>query len=205
MSDDKIDWSDSASIERAKDFLRQKLRGRYGGVDEQLLDESIEDALRHYQNHPESFDLSRGASLYSYLEWKARSYMAVRLRKVSRRRKHEKAIGISDRIFEKILSEMTGRRCINIGKENTAEEEAEQQREEAERRKAVLDAIVADLNPHDQAGVELSRTGAPHEEWVRHLGIERLPENEQRRKIYAEKDRLKKKLKRRARKIQEGG
>lgn len=90
--------------------------------------------------------------------------------------------------------------CINIGKDR-AEQETEEQREEAERRKEALDAIVADLNPHDRAGVDLLRTSASREEWLRHLGIERLPEKEQQRKVNVEKDRLKKKLKRRAEKM----
>ncbi len=204
MSDGKIDWSDGASIDRAKDHLRQRLRGRYSGADEHFLEASIEDALMHYQKHPESFDASRGASLYYYLELRARSFMHMRLRKVNRRRKHEKAIGVSDKIFEKILSEMRGKRCINIGKESTVEEEAEQQREEAKRWKEALDGIVADLNPHDRAGVDLLRAGASRDEWVGHLRIDRLPDKEQRRKIYAEKDRLMKKLKRRAQRMQGG-
>lgn len=200
MPQDQIDWNDPASVTRAQDYLRQKLRGRYSHIDEHFREASIEDALMHYEYHPESFDESRSVPLYYYLELRARSYLDMRLRKVRRRRKHEKAIGVSDGFFEKILSEMRGRRCINIGKEST-EEEAEQQREEAERRKEALDAIMALLNPHDRASVELLRTGASREDWVRHLGIERLPENEQRRKVYAEKDRLMKKLKRRVKKM----
>lgn len=66
----------------------------------------------------------------------------------------------------------------------------------------MLDAILASLNPHDRAGVELLRTGASREEWIRYLGIESLPQKEQQRRIYAEKDRLMKRLKRRARKKQ---
>ncbi|HLI62938.1 MAG TPA: hypothetical protein VKV05_06035 [Terriglobales bacterium] len=60
------------------------------------------------------------------------------------------------------------------------------------------------LKPHDRAGVELLCAGAGCERWIQHLGIEYLLSEEQRRKINAEKDRLKKKLKRWAQKMREG-
>jgi hypothetical protein len=201
MVHDQIDLSDPASIARVKDKLRQKLRRRYGRIDQHLLEESIEDALMHYRNYPEKFDATRGVPLLSYLELWTCHYLDKRLQRVKRRRKHEKAAGVSDKIFEKIVSEMRARGGIYIGKEST-EEEAEQLREEAERWKEVLDALLALLNPHDRAGVDLLRIGASREEWIRHLRIEHLPQKEQQRKVNVEKDRLKKKLKRWARKIQ---
>lgn len=202
MTHDPVDWNDLASIAQAQAHLRQKLRKSYRGIDDQWVEASIEDALMHYRRCPENYDASRG-SLYHYLELRARSYLTMRLRKANRRRQHEKAVGVLDRIFEKKMSETSGRRPINIGK-NKTEEEAEEEQEEAERRKEALDAVLALLNPHDRAGVELLRTGASSEEWIRHLGIESLPQKEQQRNIYAAKDRLMKKLKRRARKLQGG-
>jgi hypothetical protein len=52
------------------------------------------------------------------------------------------------------------------------------------------------LNPRDRAEVALWREGASFEEWVRHLRIAHLPLGEQRHRVNAEKDRLRKKLRR---------
>jgi hypothetical protein len=167
-----------------------------------LLDASIEDALEHYRDHPEKFDASRG-SLSHYLWLWTRHYLDKRLRKVKRRRQHEKTAGVSEKKFERIVSEVRGRGGIYLGKDRT-EQETEERREKFERRKEALHTIVALLNPHDRDGVELLLAGASREEWIWHLGIERLTRDDQQDAVNREKERLMKKLRRRARKIQGG-
>jgi hypothetical protein len=204
MSHAQVDMSDPAVLAYLLVGLHQKLSKKFNHVDEHLLDGSIDDALLRHLRCPERFDASRDVPLSYYLELWIRSYLDMKRRRVSRRRKHEKAAGVSDKVFEKILSETRGGGCIYLGK-NRTDEEGEEQREEAERRKEAFDTLVARLNPHDRAGVELLRTGASHEEWVQHLGIVSLPQSAQRRKVNLEKDRLKKTLKRWAQKMQGGG
>jgi hypothetical protein len=187
----KVDLSEAASLAEFVDyylsFLHQKLASKYKLVDEHLLDASIEDALLRHLACPERFDAARGTSLLSYLELWTRSYLDKRLRKVKCRQKHEQAVGVSGENFEKIVSENRMERgiCLQTGKK-LLEEWGK-----------ALDAIVARLNPRDRAEVQLLRDGDSFEEWVRHLRIEHLPFEEQRHKVNAEKDRLKKKLKRR--------
>jgi hypothetical protein len=175
--------------------LHQRLAGRYRHVDEHLLDGSIEDAILHHLAHPECFASDRGIPLQFYLEMWTRSYLSRRLRTEKRRQQHERTVGISGEIFEKIVSEMRAERSIYLQRD----------REELADQREALDAIVALLNPYDRAGVELLRAGASREEWIRHLGIGSLPQMEQQRKVNVEKDRLKKKLKRWAQKMQGGG
>lgn len=196
MFPDHIDWNDPADITRWLDYLRQKLRTGYSGVIEDLLEAAIVDALVHYERHPECFDASRG-SLSCYLWWRARHYLDKQLQKEKCHCKHEEAAGVSDKDFEKTVSEVRGRRGIDIGRESS-EEEGEDRREEAKRRKAVLYALLPLLNSHDRCGVYLFFLGASREEWVEHLGIEHLPQKEQHRKVNRKKERLIKKLKRRA-------
>lgn len=196
MFPDQIDWNNQADLDHWLHFLRQKLNGRYRHVDEHLLNESIADALMHYKLQPNQFDASRSPLTY-YLKLWTRSYLDLKWRKEGCRRRHEKAAGVSDKIFEKILSETRHGKCIYIGKDRT-----EQEREEAERQQEVLDALKVRLNSYDRAGIELMLAGASDEEWVRHLGIEPLPESEQKRRINREKERLRTKLRRWAQKIQ---
>lgn len=200
---DQIDWRDPADIADWLHFLHRKLIGRYGHVDDHLLDGSIEDALLHYQSCPGCFDATRGVPLSYYLALWTRSYLDRKLRKMKRRRKHERAVGVWDKQFEKIVSEARREKCIYSGKDEI-EQESEERREEVIRQKEALDAIVADLNPHDRAGVDLLRIGASVETWVQHLGIERLPQREQQHAVNREKERLIKKLKRRAQKMPGG-
>lgn len=203
MLHDQIDWSDPASIAALQNYLRSKLSRRYSRIDEHWLEASIEDALLHYRDHPEQFDASRGVPLSYYLWLRTRHYLDKLLQKVKRRRQHEKTAGVSEKNFEKIVSEAKGTGGIYLGKYKT-EQDTEERREEGERRRQALDAVVADQTPHNRAGVELLRTGASREEWVRHLRIECLPQKDQQDKVNAEKDRLMKKLRRWARKFQEG-
>lgn len=79
-----------------------------------------------------------------------------------------------------------------------------EEREEVERERNVLDAVVEHLDPRDRAEVQLLRAGDSREEWVRYLGVEDMPRQKQQRKVDAEKDRLMKKLKRRVQKMQGG-
>jgi hypothetical protein len=200
---DTIDWSYPADFFHWLADLRQKLIRRYSHIDVHLLDESIEDAVLHYSDHPKNFDASRGVPLSYYLWLRTRHYLDKRLQKVKCRRYHERAVGVSEKNLEKIVSAMRGRRSIYVGKDAT-ERDTEEQRADSEWRRQALDAIVATLDPHDRAGVELLHTGVSCEAWVRHLGIQRLPRNMQQQKVKAEKDRLKKKMRRRAEQMQRG-
>src|SRR5579884_711752 len=202
MLPDQINWSDTADFLHWLAYLRQKFNGRCSHIDAHLLDGSIEDALLHYRDHPEKFDSGRTPLSY-YLWLRTRHSLDKRLQKVKRRRQHEKTVGVSEKDFEKIVSEVRGTRGIYLGKDGT-EQESEERREEVIRQKEALDAIVANLNPHDRVGVDLLRIGASVETWVQHLEIERLPQREQQHTVNLEKDRLKKKLKRRAQKMQGG-
>jgi hypothetical protein len=203
MFPNQIDWGDAADIAHWLGHLRQKLSRRYRHLDTQLLDGSIEDALLHYQRCPQCFDVSRGVPLLYYLVWRTRHYLDKRLQKMKRRRQREKAAGISEKNFEKIVSEVRGRGGIYLGEERT-EQEIEEQREEAERRQEGLAALLLHLNSHDRCGLYLFLLGASCEKWVQHLGIERLPPEEQRCQVNREKDRLKKKLRRWAQKMRGG-
>jgi len=99
---------DSEVIAHELALLRQRLSRRHSHIDEHLLDEVIEDALLHYCDCPEQFDGSQGAPLECYLTWRARSYMSTELRKEKRHRQHERAAGVSEKDFEKIVSEVRG-------------------------------------------------------------------------------------------------
>ncbi len=204
MSHDTGDPSDPEFIAQELSYLRQKLSRRYRHIDEHLLDASIEDALLYYRRNPHCFDASRGVPLSSYMELWARSYLFRLLRREKRHRRHQKAAGVSERNFEKILSEVRAERSIYTGRDRSGQE-AEEREEELDRQRGVVNAIVAQLNPRDRAGVRLLLDGASFEEWVRHLGIEHLPRKEQQHKVNGEKDRLMKYLKRRAQKMQGGG
>lgn len=59
MLHDQDDLSDPAVMAYVLADLHHKLRGRYRHIDEQLLGESIEDAVLHYLAGPERFDASR--------------------------------------------------------------------------------------------------------------------------------------------------
>lgn len=203
MLDDQDDLSDPAVMAHVLADLHQKLSGKYRHIDEQLLGESIENAVLHLLARPERFDASRGVPWSFYLKLWVRSYLDKQLRKEKRHRQHEKAAGVSEKIFEKIVSGVGSGRGIYLGRDRS-EQEDEEREEEVERERKVLDAIVAQLNPCDQAEVQLLRVGASREEWVRQLGIEDMPRKEQQRKVDAEKDRLMKKLKRRAQKMPGG-
>ncbi len=185
-------------------LLRRRLRGRYNHIDEHLLDGSIEDALLHYRAYPDHFDASRGVPLECYLSWRTRGYLSMALRKEKRHQQHEKAAGVREKNFEKIVSEVRAGRSIYIGRDGS-ERETEEREEELDRERELLSAIVASLAPCEQAELQLLLAGASRNEWVQHLGIAHLPPKEQQRKVNAEKDRLKKKLKRRAQKMQGGG
>lgn len=204
MLHDQDDLSDPAVMAYVVADLHQELSGRYRHVDEQLLVESIEDAVLHLLARPELFDASRGVPRSFYLKLWVRSYLDKKLRKEKRHRQHEKAAGVSEKIFEKIVSEVGSGRGIYLGRDRSEQEEEERE-EEVERERKNLDAIVARLNPCDQVRVQLLRVGASREEWVGQLEIEDMPLKEQQGKVNAEKDRLMKKLKRRAQKMPGGG
>lgn len=195
---------DPQVIVQERALLRQKLGGRYRYVDTELLEEAIDDALIHYHAHPETFDSSRAASLLSYLVLRVRHYLDKKLQKERRHQQHEKAAGVSDKNFEKIMSEVRVGRGIYVGRDKNDRDAAERQ-ESLERQRAILNAIMADLDTCDLDGVRLLLAGASTDEWVKHLGIEHLPHEEQHAQVKREKDRLIKKLQRRAQKVQGKG
>lgn len=156
--------------------------------------ESAEEALLGYLSEPDRFDPCRGCSLVTWLAIQARGHMSHLLRKEASHEKHEKAVGIAEKIFEENMSEMSVEMAISKGRD---EEKIEEWRQE-------LDDLLQMLNPCDCDGVVLLRRDAPREEWVQHLQIEYLPVKEQRHRINAEKDRLKKKLRRLAQRMPGG-
>lgn len=101
MLHDRDELSDPAVMAHVLADLHQKLRGNYRRVDEQLLGESIEDAVLHFLADPARFDASQGVPLFFYLELWVRSYLDKKLRKEKRHQKHEKTVGVSEKIFEK--------------------------------------------------------------------------------------------------------
>jgi hypothetical protein len=177
------------ALDRCLRCLRHELGREYPGIDEHVLESSIEDALLRHLARPERFDAARGVPLASYLVWWTRSYLDRRLRKEQRRQEHEKVVDVSGEDFEKFVSENRAGRSIYLRKERGAPEEGSE----------ALDDLLALLNPCDRAEAELLREGASLAEWVRHLRIEHLPLGEQRDMVNAEKDRLRKKLQRLAR------
>ncbi|HTU89059.1 MAG TPA: sigma factor [Gemmataceae bacterium] len=194
---------DSEVIAQLLSLLHEHLSERYRHIDEHLLEESIEDAVLRYGAHPEQFDASRGDFLSYLLSW-VRSYLYRGRRKETRHRLHEKAAGVSDKIFERIVSEAgVGRSIYNIGRDES-EKEVEEREERRERQRAILNAMMARLDSCELAEVQLFLAGASHEEWVRHMGIEHLPPEEQREEVNKEKARLKINLKRWAQKMQGG-
>lgn len=202
MSHLRLDPSKLADVAPTMASLRQNFKRKYNSVDEHLLEESIEHAVLHYVADPDCFDASRGVPLPYYLWLWSRSYLDKRLRKNKRRRMHEKAVGVSEKEFEKIMSGNRGGTGIYLGKDENGQE-IEEREEELERARSILDVIVPGLDPYNQAAVQLLRDGASGAEWVRRLGIEYLPRKRQQRRIDAEKDRLRKLLRRKAEKMRE--
>lgn len=199
-----LDKLHSQEIAQEQFLLRQMLGGRYRHIDEDMREESIDDALLFFLAHPQCFDMSRGDSLDCCLEWRARGYLGARLRGEQRHRQHQTAAGVSDKIFEKIMSEEGVGRRNYIGRERN-EREAEEREERLESQRAILKVLMARLKPHDLDGVQLLLAGASSEEWMRHLGIEQLPPKQQQKKVNREKERLIRKLKRWAQDMQRGG
>lgn len=202
MFPDHIEWSDPADFLHWQAYLRQRYIRRNSHVDAHLLDESIQDALLNYRDHPERFDASRG-SLTHYLWLRTRHYLDKQLQKEKRHRQREKAVGVSEKEFEKIVSEVRVRGGIYLGKDGKAQE-AEERQEESVKRDKILWEILPLLPSYDRCGVYLFLLRASREEWVEHLRIEHLPREEQQDRVNREKERLRKKLKRRAQKMQGG-
>ena len=167
-------------------WLSQKLLHRCFAVDAHWAIESAEDALLDYLAKPQHFDARRGLPLGYWLLLQARGHLSHRRRSEQRRRVHECALGGEGKIFSNWLSEMALKRAIYRRREKDAMEEQKQ----------VLENALSQLSLPDRHGLELLREEASFEEWVEHLGIALLPTSEQRRKINAEKARLKKKMQR---------
>lgn len=157
--------------------------------------ESAEDALLGYLSDPTRFDPCRGCSLVTWLAIQAWGHLSHRLRREQRHRVHEKAVGIAEKIFEEKMSEVDVERAIYRGGDG----------DEIGAWRQKLDKMMWMLAPCDRGEVYLLRRGASCEEWVRHLHVEDLPTKEQCHRINIEKDRLKKKLRRLARKMLEKG
>ncbi len=172
-----------------------RMLGRKHPRDQEEAAESVEEALLKYLSAPERFDPCRGCTLVTWLAIQARGHMSHRLRKKASRQKHEKVVGVAERIFEEKLSEMGVEMAICKGRYEHKIEEWRQK----------MDDLLQMLKPCDCNRVALLRRHAPCEEWVQHLHIEDLPEEEQRYTINREKDRLKKKLRRLAQRMQGGG
>ena len=169
--------------------LCQSLLRRRPDVDEQLISESVENALMDYRKDPHRFDASRGAFLGYWLMIQARGHLSHLLRREKRHQAKTLALGVADKIFEKSASKMGYEMAIYRGGK---EDELEEQQQ-------FLESLLPSLSLLDRAGVEMLLHGAAFDEWVDHLGIAHLSTAEQHRNVNAGKSRIKKKLHRLAR------
>lgn len=163
-------------------------------IEKAMVAESAEDALLDYLSRPERFDPSRGVPLLRWLFIQARGHLSNKLRQKRSRQQHERPVGVRGEQFEKFVSEMSHEMTTYQGKEKEALAEE----------RLVLDNLVMRLSFDDREEVALLRRGASFKEWVQLLGIDNYPAEVQHKKINAEKDRLKKKLKRWAQKMPRG-
>jgi len=150
--------------------------------DEHALNDSLEDALRNFLVHPAHYHADCGLTVAGYLRMVARGAFANRRRSQSRRRKREKTLGVYPQEFENIFGNDGGNKP-STGQYDIGE---------------VLEQFRKTLPAADLPAFDLLRAGAPQEDWVRHLQLEGRPEEEQRRRINREQERLKRKLRRRA-------
>jgi hypothetical protein len=180
---DKAAWDEIAEYFLPR--LTQRLCNRRSDVDPHLLAESVEDALLDYRKSPQRFDTTYGVPLGYWLWLKTRGYLSHRLRRQQRHKAKEQAVGVTDKIFEKYLSKMSREMAIYIG-----------MGEDENRCRQTLDRVLPRLSLRDRKGVELLSHGASFETWLKYVGNTYLPADEQRRKINAEKSRLRKKLRR---------
>lgn len=160
--------------------LRCKIIRSYRWVDEQMVDECIDDALLNLWAYPEQFNpLYR--SLFAYLWGKIRGFLANRLRSHRRRNRREKCVGVFERDFVNNCG-MTapGRKCVD-----------------GEEGRGVQESLLKGLSLKELAEVDLLAERVPKEQWVKFLGLDALPEAERSWRVYREKERLRRKLRRR--------
>lgn len=172
-------------------WLSQRLSYRRPDVDIHLIAESAENALLLYLDDPWRFDATRGVPLHCWLLFQARGQLSNLLRHEQSHKAKERAVGVADKIFEKKLSEMGREMTIYIGRDENEIEE--QQRS--------LYSLLPRLSLLDRARLELLYAEAPFGEWAEQLRIAYLPTAEQHHKVNAEKQRLRKKLRRLARRL----
>jgi hypothetical protein len=172
--------------------LSQRLVYRRAGVDAHLAAESADIALLNYLANPGRFDPGRRVPLGYWLWVQARGHLSHLLRRERRHQSHQWTVGVGDENFEKCLSKMGLERAICKGRDDAGIEEW---------RQALEESLLPRLSLFDRLGIELLRRDAPFGEWVEHLRITPLPTAERRRKVNAEKARLKKKVRRLAKRL----
>ncbi len=172
-------------------WVSQRLCRHRPDVDMDLAAESTENALLDYLSNPRRFDVTRGVFLGYWLWLQARGHLSRLLRRERSRQAHEQAVGVTDKNFENSLSKVSLEMAIYRGRK----------REETGEQLQALHNLLPRLSLYERMEVELLRCGTRFEEWVDYLGIAHLPLIDQRRKVNAEKARLKKKIRRLAQKV----
>jgi hypothetical protein len=154
---------------------------RHGNED--LFNDCIVDACSLLHS-PGPFNPFRG-NVLGFTRGAIRRYLANRLRSERRRRKHEKTVNWSLEGFEK-----KRRDVVNTHREDNDRIEGPDFRLEEN----TLNSLLSHLSPAEQTEVELLVERRPVEDWLRFLELEDRPEG--RKRVYREKDRVKKKLRR---------
>jgi hypothetical protein len=167
-------------------LLISEFRDRFPGVDPQLVEESVEDALLAFQGNPENHEARIDDDVLDSLRARVFGLMRNKLRQRYRRDKHEAAAGVLEEDFARIcVSKRKRSDFISIGAA------------ESSPRSEALDKVVSGLSRHQRAEVALLMDKASWKRWARKLEVGHLPEGEQRGLVSKEKKRLKQKIRRR--------
>lgn len=181
---DQTAWEEIAAYFLPR--LSQWLSYRHPNADAHLLGESVEDALIGYQKDPQGFDASRGVPLSYWLLFQARGHLSHKLRREQRYHVKELTSGVDAEDFSKIVENMSRKRQGN----GYLFIEGESEIICSEEMRRWLDATFSE-NEQVEFGLLVERK--PLEVWAQLLGVESLPEAEQRRLIDREKERIRKK------------
>lgn len=159
--------------------LRRWLRTQFPHADEHLLQDGAEAAITHYLDRPERLDRKRG-SLEVLLQVMAWRKVRAALREQDRRKRRE-------------WQALEGLRC-QMPQPRTDESvtgQAEQYPDDGQAKGEQLGRFLAALPAKDRQVMELWLSGERRTEaFARVLGIEALPTDEQKRRVYLAKNRL---------------
>jgi hypothetical protein len=170
-------------------FLRARFRARRVGEDDDLVDECLADALLALRDHSETWDPTR-RTVRLHVFAKAQGLLANRLRSRRRRAKRERSVGVLDQDFQKYLKSNSVKTARVDFIEDVDQDEP-------------LQTCFRDLSSRELREVALLRDCAPVAEWVRILELQDVAEPDRSWRVYREKDRLRRKLRRRMRRITE--